>query len=366
MQVVVITGASAGVGRATARRFAREGASIGLIARDEARLERAAEEVAQLGGRALVLPLDVADAEAVEAAAERVEAELGPIDTWINCAMLTVFAPVHEMTPDEVRRVTEVTYLGYVNGTMAALKRMRARDRGTIVQAGSALAYRSIPLQAAYCGAKHAIVGFTDALRSELIHDSSKVEVTMVHLPALNTPQFDWARNKTPMRPQPVPPIFQPEVAAEALHFAARHPRRELWVGRSSVMAILAQRLVPGLLDRYLAHSAYKGQQDDEPALPGPDNLFAPVKGDFAAHGRFDDRAAAVSPQLWAAEHRRTLLGAGLVLALAGLGWWAGRQLLEAAAPPPPRRRRWLERTGLAEARLPRLELPRPRLPGRS
>jgi short-subunit dehydrogenase len=364
MQVVVITGASAGVGRATARRFAREGARIGLIARDEARLNRTAQEVAQLGGRALVLPLDVADAQAVEQAAERVEAELGPIDVWINSAMLTVFAPVAELTPDEVRRVTEVTYLGYVNGTMAALRRMRARDRGTIVEAGSALAYRSIPLQAAYCGAKHAVVGFTDSLRSELIHDGSKVQVTVVHLPALNTPQFDWARNKMPLKVQPVPPIFQPEVAAEALHFAARHPRRELWVGHSSVMAILAQRLFPGLLDRYLAYSAYKGQQDEEPALSGPDNLFEPVKGDFAAHGRFDDRASATSPQLWAAEHRRTLIGAGLILALGGLGWWLGRGLLQSLQGPPPRSRGWLARAGLPEPRLPQLGLPRLRLPG--
>jgi short-subunit dehydrogenase len=359
MQVVVITGASAGVGRATARRFARDGAKIGLIARDEGRLERTAKEMRQLGGEGLTLPLDVADSEAVEQAAERVEAELGPIDVWINSAMLTVFAPVAEMTPEEVRRVTEVTYLGYVNGTMAALKRMRARDRGTIVQAGSALAYRSIPLQSAYCGAKHAIVGFTDSLRSELIHDRSKVQLTMVHLPALNTPQFDWARNKMPLKLQPVPPIFQPEVAAEALHFAAHHPRRELWVGGSSVKAILAQRLFPGLLDRYLAYTAYKGQQDEEPALAGPDNLFEPVKGDFAAHGRFDDRASPVSPQLWATQHRQTLVGAGLLLALSGLAWWAGRRMLE-AAPPPPRRRGWLPSIKLGQARLPQLELPWP------
>jgi NAD(P)-dependent dehydrogenase (short-subunit alcohol dehydrogenase family) len=359
MTVVVITGASAGVGRATARLFARDGARIALIARDPERLARAAGEVRQLGGEPLELPLDVADASAVDKAADRVETELGPIDIWINCAMLTVLAPVHDMTAEEVRRVTEVTYLGYVNGTMAALKRMRPRNRGTIVQAGSALAYRSIPLQAAYCGAKHAIVGFTDSLRCELIHDRSRIEVTIVHLPALNTPQFDWARNKMLKRPQPVPPIFQPEVGAEALHFAAHHPRRELWVGRSSVMAIVAQKLFPGLLDHYLARTAYKGQQTDEPALPGPDNLLQPVKGDFAAHGRFDDQASAVSPQLWAAEHRTTLLGAGAILALGALGWWAGRQLLE--APPPPPHRRWLDWAGPQGLRLPQV-----RLPGRS
>ncbi|HEX2256638.1 MAG TPA: SDR family oxidoreductase [Afifellaceae bacterium] len=364
MQVVVITGASAGAGRATARRFARDGARIGLIARDEARLKRTAQEVEQLGGRALALPLDVADADAVEQAAERVEAELGPIDIWINSAMVTIFAPVAEMTPQEVRRVTEVTYLGYVYGTMAALKRMRPRDGGTIVQAGSALAYRSIPLQAAYCGAKHAIVGFTDALRCELIHDRSNVAVTVVHLPALNTPQFEWARNKMPQRPQPVPPIFQPEVAAEALHFAARHPRRELWVGRSSVMAILAQRLFPGLLDRYLAYAAYNGQQDEEPALHGPDNLFEPVKGDFAAHGRFDDRASAVSPQLWAAEHRGPLAGAALMLALGGLGWWAGRALLRGSDERTSRRRGRLDRTPGAGRRLPPSHLSRMRPTG--
>ena len=265
----------------------------GLLARGVEGLEAAAREVAQEGGAALVLPTDVADADAVERAAAAVEDRFGPIDIWVNCAMATIFSPFADLTPDEYRRATEVTYLGYVYGTMAALRRMRPRDRGTIVQVGSALAYRAIPLQSVYCGAKFAIRGFTDSIRSELLHDRSRVHITMVQMPALNTPQFDWARNKTGKRAQPVPPIFQPELAAEAIVFAAHARRREIYVGWPSARAILANKIVPGLLDRYLAGAGYSGQLTDEPTPPdAPDNLYKPVPGDRGAHGRFDDRAS--------------------------------------------------------------------------
>jgi NAD(P)-dependent dehydrogenase (short-subunit alcohol dehydrogenase family) len=318
VSVVVVTGASAGVGRATVRRFAAEGASIGLIARGNERLEAAAHEVESAGGRALVLPLDVADERAVEAAADRVEEELGPIDVWVNNAMVTVFAPVARLTPDEYRRVTEVTYLGSVWGTMAALRHMLPRDRGTIVQVGSALAYRGIPLQSAYCGAKHALEGFLDSLRTELLHEGSNVRVTAVALPALNTPQFSWGRTKMPREPQPVPPIFQPEVAADAIIWASRNHRRELYVGWPTVEAIVGNKIAPGLADLYLARTGYDAQQIDEPVPPGrPENLFDPVPGDFAAHGRFDDRAKARSAQLWLTKHRRWL-AVGVLAALAG------------------------------------------------
>jgi NAD(P)-dependent dehydrogenase (short-subunit alcohol dehydrogenase family) len=318
-QVVVITGASAGVGRATVRRFADEGASVALIARGRERLEAAAREVEAAGGRALALPLDVADADAVEKAADETEEELGPIDVWVNNAMVTVYAPVAQLSPDEFRRVTEVTYLGSVWGTMAALGRMLPRDRGTIVQVGSALAYRGIPLQSAYCGAKHALEGFYDSLRTELMHDGSNVRLTVVQLPALNTPQFSWGRTKMPREPQPVPPIFQPEVAAEAVVWAAQNPRRELYVGWPTVKTIVGNKLVPGLGDRYLARTGYEAQQIEEPVRPDrPDNLFEPVPGDFAAHGPFDDRAKPRSLQLWANLHRRWL-GAGAA-GLAALG----------------------------------------------
>jgi NAD(P)-dependent dehydrogenase (short-subunit alcohol dehydrogenase family) len=316
-QNIVITGASAGVGRAVVRRFARDGANIGLIARERTRLDEAASEVETLGGAAIALPADVADAEQVETAASLFEERFGPIDIWINCAMATVLAPVYETTPEEFRRVTEVTYLGCVHGTLAALARMRRLGRGTIVQVGSALAYRSIPLQAPYCAAKHAIVGFTDSLRSELIHERSPIKLTVVHLPGVNTPQFEWARNKMPNRPQPVPPIFQPEVAADGIHYAALHPRRELWVGRSSYMVILGQKLFPGYLDRKMARAAFGGQQTDEPAEQRPDNLFDPVPGAYDAHGRFDRRATSVSPALWLAEHRN---GVASMLGLVALG----------------------------------------------
>jgi NAD(P)-dependent dehydrogenase (short-subunit alcohol dehydrogenase family) len=311
-QVVVITGASAGVGRATVRRFADEGASIALLARGRDRLEATAREVEAAGGRALVLPLDVADADAVEDAAAQAEEKLGQIDVWINNAMVTVYAPVSELTPDEFRRITEVTYLGSVWGTMAALRRMRPRDRGTIVQVGSALAYRGIPLQSGYCGAKHALEGFYDSLRTELMHEGSNVRLTVVQMPALNTPQFAWGRNKLPRRPQPVPPIFQPEVAAEAVVWAAQNPsRRELYVGWPTVKTIVGNKIVPGIADLYLARTGYQAQQTEEPAgADRPDNLFDPAPGDFAAHGPFDDRAKPRSLQLWANLHRGWL-GAG-------------------------------------------------------
>ena len=312
-KVVVITGASAGVGRATARRFAEEGVAIALLARGRERLEATARDVEEAGGRALVIPTDVADAEAVEAAAERAEEEFGPIDVWVNNAMVTVYAPVADTTPEEFRRATEVTYLGSVWGTMAALKRMRPRDRGTIVQVGSALAYRGIPLQGAYCGAKHALQGFLDSLRTELLHEGSGVRVTVVQLPALNTPQFSWGRTKMPHEPQPMPPIFQPEVAAEAIVGAAHDPRREIFVGWPTVKVILANKVAPGLVDRYLARSGFDAQQIDEPVPPDRrDNLFEPAPGNFAAHGKFDDRAKPRSLQLWATLHRGWLGAAGL------------------------------------------------------
>jgi short-subunit dehydrogenase len=297
-KVVVVTGASAGVGRAVVAEFARQGASIGLIARGQERLEATRREVEELGGKALVLPTDVADAQQVEAAAERVERELGPIDVWVNDAMTTIFAPFLEITAEEFKRATEVTYLGQVYGTMAALKRMHPRNRGSIVQVGSALAFRSIPLQSPYCGAKHAIVGFTDSIRSELIHDGSAVHITAVMLPAMNTPQFSWCRTRLPRHPQPVPPIFQPEVAARAIVWAAGHKRREVYVGWPTVEAIYAQEIAPSFADRYLAKHGFEGQQTPDPVAPGrPDNLFEPVQGDYSAHGIFGDRAKSRSAQ---------------------------------------------------------------------
>jgi NAD(P)-dependent dehydrogenase (short-subunit alcohol dehydrogenase family) len=313
-EVVVVTGASAGVGRAVAREFARHGAHVGLVARGRDGLEGARREVEKLGGRALVIPTDVSDPEAVERAAEMVERELGPIDVWVNNAMLSVFSPVKETTPEEYKRVTEVTYLGVVYGTLAALKRMLPRDCGSIVQVGSALAYRGIPLQSAYCGAKHAIQGFHDSLLSELLHDGSKVRVTMVQLPALNTPQFSWVKSRLPRKPQPVPPIFQPEVAARAIRWAAHHDRRELYVGWPTVKAIVGDKLAPGVGDWYLARNGYEGQQTEEPVSPDrQDNLWEPVPGDHGAHGTFDERSTDTSTQLWLTTHRS-------LLALAGVG----------------------------------------------
>ncbi|MBA2252578.1 MAG: SDR family oxidoreductase [Nitrospirales bacterium] len=314
-RVVVITGASAGVGRATVRAFAKRGASIGLLARDRDRLEAARQEVEDLGGRALVLSTDVADPDQVEAAAAQVEQAFGPIDVWVNNAMVSVLSPVKEMTADEYQRVTDVTYLGYVYGTLAALRRMLPRDRGVIIQVGSALAYRAIPLQSAYCGAKHAVQGFTESLRSELIHDGSKVRVTIVQLPAVNTPQFSWIKSRMPRHPQPVPPIYQPEVIARAIVWAADHNRRELSVGMSTVKAIVGDKFIPGALDHYLAWIGYEAQQTDEPVDPRrPNNLFCPVPGDFAAHGKFSRRAKTASLQLWINMYRGwlALFGTGL------------------------------------------------------
>jgi NAD(P)-dependent dehydrogenase (short-subunit alcohol dehydrogenase family) len=321
--VVVVTGASAGVGRATVRRFAERGADIGLLARDTDGVAAAAKEVEAAGGRAVVVPTDVADPSQVEAAAEAVERELGPIEVWVNDAMTSVFAPFTEVEPEEFRRVTEVTYLGCVYGTRVALRRMLPRDHGTIVQVGSALAYRGIPLQSAYCGAKHAIQGFTESVRAELYHRHSRVWLTMVQLPALNTPQFDLVLSKLPRQAQPVPPIYQPEVAANAIVWAATHRRRQLWVGGSTAATLLANAVAPGLLDRYLGRTGYRSQQTDQPRDPHrPANLWAPVPGDHGAHGRFDDRAHPRSLQLWATTHRGTVAGlAGAALAgLAALG----------------------------------------------
>jgi NAD(P)-dependent dehydrogenase (short-subunit alcohol dehydrogenase family) len=320
-EIVVVTGASAGVGRATVRAFAERGAHIGLIARNREALENARQEVEAMGGRALVLPTDVADNEAVEAAAARVEEELGPIDVWVNNAMCSVFSPVKEMRPEEYRRVTDVTYLGYVWGTLAALRRMLPRDRGSIVQVGSALAYRGIPLQSAYCAAKHAIQGFCDSLRSELLHDGSHVHLCMVQMPALNTPQFGWVKSRLPRKPQPVPPIFQPEVAARAIVYAAHHRRREIYVGWPTVKAVVGNKIAAGYADHYLARHGYDAQQYDGFADPNrPNNLWEPVPGDHGAHGHFDDRATEHSPQLWSNLHRGLLAAVGAV-GLAGALW---------------------------------------------
>ncbi|HEX5450123.1 MAG TPA: SDR family oxidoreductase [Gaiellaceae bacterium] len=311
--VVVITGGSAGVGRAAARAFGRDGARVAVIARGSERLDDTVGELTALGAQGIAIEADVADADAVEAAAARVEAELGPIDVWVNNAMTTVFAPVSKTTPDEFRRATEVTYLGSVWGTMAALKRMVPRDSGSIVQVGSALAYRGIPLQGAYCGSKHALQGFLESLRTELEHEGSKVRVTMVQLPALNTPQFTWSRAKMPRKPQPVPPIFQPEVAAEAIVWAAQHANeRQLMVGWPTVKAIVGNAIAPALADRYLARNGYSDQQTDEPIeSPRPDNLFTPVPGNQAAHGPFDRQARRHSVQLWLRTRAWTLARSG-------------------------------------------------------
>lgn len=318
-EVVVVTGASAGLGRAIARHFGSKGARVGLIARGVDGLEGAKREIEAAGGSALVLPADVADADAVEAAAAKVEQEFGPIDVWVNNAMASVFSPVKEMQADEYKRVTEVTYLGVVYGTLSALKRMLPRDRGTIVQVGSALAYRSIPLQSAYCAAKHAIAGFTDSLRCELFHDHSNVRITMVQMPALNTIQFDWVKSRLKRRAQPVPPIFQPEVGAKAVYWAAHHNRREVFVGMPTVAAIEGNKIAPGLLDRYLGKTGYASQQTSEPEDPNrPNNLWEPVPGDHGAHGRFGDRSHPRSYELWATRYRNWIAAAACTLAGAG------------------------------------------------
>jgi NAD(P)-dependent dehydrogenase (short-subunit alcohol dehydrogenase family) len=317
-EVIVVTGASAGVGRATAAAFGKRGARVGLLARGREGLEGAKREVESAGGKALTIPTDVSDPEAVEAAAHRVEETFGPIDVWVNDAMVSVFSPAKEMTPEEYKRVTEVNYLGTVYGTLTALKRMLPRNRGRIIQVGSALAYRAIPLQSAYCASKHAIQGFTESVRSELIHDRSQVKITMVQMPALNTPQFSWVRSRLPRKPQPVPPIFQPEVAAEAILWAAHHDRSEMWVGWPAVKAIVGNKVIPRELDYYLAWTGYDSQQTDELVNPNrKDNVFSPLDDDkdYGAHGSFDSRAKPRSYQLWATKNRNRLVLAGAALA---------------------------------------------------
>ena len=322
-EVVVITGASAGAGRATVREFAKHSAAVALIARGKEGLEAARKEVEDAGGQALIFPIDVSDHKQMYEVADEVERRLGPIDIWVNCAMVTVLAPTKDMTPEEYRRVTEVTYLGVVNGTLAALRHMLPRDRGKIVQVGSAMAYRSIPLQSAYCGAKHAILGFTTSLRTELLHDRSNVHVTMVQMPALNTPQFSWVKNKMPRKPQPVPPIYQPEVAARAIYWAAHHRKREIYVGRSSVQAIVGNKIAPNFADHILAKKGYEAQQHDGHDDPTrPDNLWAPVEGDHGAHGEFDSRAESHSFEAFAVRHK---IGIALASLSLGLGVFTAR-----------------------------------------
>jgi NAD(P)-dependent dehydrogenase (short-subunit alcohol dehydrogenase family) len=319
-QVVAVTGASGGIGRATAVAFGARGAKVALLARGTAGLEAAADEVRAAGGQALVVEVDVADSDAVVQAVETVERELGPVDVWVNVAFTSVFAPFDEIAPDEFRRVTEVAYLGYVYATMAILPRMKQRGSGTIVQVGSALAYRGIPLQTAYCGAKHAIQGFHESLRCELLHEKSPVHVTMVQMPAVNTPQFRWVLSRLPRKPQPVPPIYEPHIAASAVVHAADHPeRREYWVGGSTVGTLAANAIAPGLLDRYLARTGFDSQQTDEPSQPDrPNNLEQPADEhrDYGTRGPFADRSTDRSPQLWASQHHGVLGAIGA----AGLG----------------------------------------------
>ncbi len=330
-EVVVVTGASAGVGRAIAREFARHGAKVGLLARSQDGLDGAARDVERLGGRALAVATDVSDDQQVEEAADRIERALGPIDIWVNNAMVSVLSPALEMTAEEFRSVTEVTYLGYVYGTLSALRRMVPRDRGVVVQIGSALAYRAIPLQSAYCAAKHAVQGFTEALRSELIHDGSRVRLTTVQLPAVNTPQFSWIRTRMPNHPQPVPPIYQPEVIARAVYWTAHHRRREFSVGYPTVQAILGDKFIPGLLDHYLAWVGYESQQTTQPVPPDrPDNLYKPLPGDFGARGAFSDRAHNYSIHSWINRYRGWLTLGGLGLAT---WWWQGKQARREKGP---------------------------------
>ena len=327
-ETVVVTGGSAGIGRATVREFARNGANVAVLARGTDGLEATKREVQELGRKALVIATDVADASAVEEAAEQIERDLGPIDVWVNNAFAGIFARFLDITPEEFERVTDVTYLGQVNGTRAALKRMLPRDHGSIVLVGSALAYRGIPLQSAYSGAKHATQGFLDSIRAELIHDKSNVTVTMVQLPGVNTPQFDWIRAKLPGKPRPIGTVFQPEVAARGIYFAAHSGRKEVFVGYPTAQAIWGNKIASPLLDRYLAEVGFEGQQGPEPVSPDrEDNLFEPVAGDHGAHGRFDSEARDSSPELWASMHKKQLGFAAIgAAAAAGLGFMlAGR-----------------------------------------
>lgn len=317
---VVITGGSAGLGRATAIEFARHGCNVAVIAREPARLLDAQRDIEAQGGRALTFPVDVSDAKALEAAADSVASEWNGIDIWINCAMATVFSPFHEIKPDEFRRVAEVTFLGFVYGTMAALKHMRPLNQGTIIQVGSALSYRAIPLQSAYCACKFAIRGFTDSLRSELLHDHSRIRLTMVQMPAFNTPQFDWARNRMSRKPMPVPPIFQPEFGARAILKAARQAPRELWVGKPAIQAIVGNFVAPGWIDRFLAKKGYDGQLSPERSDPSaPDNLFAPVPGNYGAHGRFDRQSSPGGSITASGGAVRRVAGAAALAGIAGL-----------------------------------------------
>ena len=330
-RVVVVTGASGGIGRATARAFGARGDKVALLARGEEGLDAARREIERAGGTAVAIPTDVADHRAVESAASRAEEELGPIDVWVNDAFTSVFAKFTDIEPEEYRRVTDVTYHGYVNGTRTALRRMQPRNRGTIVQVGSALAYRGIPLQTAYCGAKHAIQGFNEALRVELLHEKSGIHVTMVQMPAVNTPQFSWVLSRLPRQAQPVPPIYQPEVAAKAVLFAADHPRRrEYWVGGSTAATLAANAVAPGLLDRYLARTGFGSQQAQQPREPDqPVNLWEPADGsdghDFGAHGIFDSRSTQRSPQLWASHHHGVV--GGILLGMAAGAGLAARRI---------------------------------------
>ncbi len=322
-KVIAITGSSAGLGRAIAHAFAKRGDSVALLARNPEALACAADECKALGSaNAIFLPTDVSDAAAVESAAEQIEQQLGPIDIWVNDAMVSVFSPVKEMTPDDYKRVTDVLYLGFVHGTLAALKRMLPRDKGTIIQIGSALSYRSIPLQSAYCAAKHAINGFTDSLRCELSHDKSNVKVTVVQMPAMNTTQFDWVKNRMPHNTQPVPPIFEPEVAAQVVVAAAyaKSPRREYWVGTPTVEAILGQKIIPGILDWYLGKTGYKSQQiQSEPRDPNaPNNLYNYVPGTHSARGKFADRSSRTSAEVFVSLHREWFALGALALTVAG------------------------------------------------
>jgi NAD(P)-dependent dehydrogenase (short-subunit alcohol dehydrogenase family) len=326
--VVVVTGASAGVGRATAFAFAERGYAVGLIARGRERLESAERTIKSMGLPAFAVQADVADAATVDKAADLIEAEMGPIELWVNNAMATVFGPVWSLTPEEIRRVTEVTYLGQVHGTLSALRRMRPRDRGTIVQVGSALSYRSIPLQSAYCGAKAAIRGFTDSLRSELEHEGSAIRLTMVQLPAVNTPQFDWARSRLPRRLQPVPPIHDPDAVANAIVAAAEEAPREMWIGGPTVEAILGTMVAPNLLDHMMTRRAWDGQMTDEPAQPRKGNLFDVPPGDPGSHGRFGSRSCANVMRISGSMARSLVTSAalGCVAGAAGLGWFFGRR----------------------------------------
>jgi NAD(P)-dependent dehydrogenase (short-subunit alcohol dehydrogenase family) len=324
-RVVVVTGASGGIGRATARLFAARGDTVALLARGDRGLDGARRDIESAGGTATPYVVDTADAAAVDKVADRVEEELGEIDVWVNVAFTSVFARFVDIEPEEFERVTQVTYLGFVNGTRSALRRMLQRDRGTIVQVGSTLAYRGIPLQSAYCGAKHATQGFHESLRTELLHEGSHVRVTMVQMPAVNTPQFSWVLSRLPRQAQPVPPIYQPEVAARAVVYAADHPRRrEYWVGETTAATLVVNAVAPGLLDRYLGRTGFNAQQTDQPKSPDqPVNLWEPADGDeghdFGAHGQFDKRSHAHSPQVWASQHHGALAAAGMGLVAAVL-----------------------------------------------